>query len=312
MDWRQTRERVMALPILRERAEYLRGEIERAEAAVARLLREYEKGRRGVEKLQNETLSAFLFLLVGKHEQRLDERMEAELAAKLRYDNEAAHLARLRDELAEMDGRIAALAAEERQYQAELAARREQQMAGLSRQACDIFAKLWEEYEALSAQMARLQETKATLKAAMDAAWAALDSLDSAKSWSTVDLFTRSSFLVHIAKYSHIDEAEENFNALSHYLGKLYDELGDRYGLCGGVLEGIEGISSTQRAVDLWFDNIFTTMSVKNKLANNADEISDVVAMLNRVEIQLDEKRKMLAAEIAKNRQAEEELLISK
>jgi hypothetical protein len=61
-----------------------------------------------------------------------------------------------------------------------------------------------------------------------------------------------------MAKYYLIDSAVESFHRLSSQLRDLKAELNDVEGLTASRL--IE-ISSSQRTVDFWFDNIFTGLS---------------------------------------------------
>jgi hypothetical protein len=111
-----------------------------------------------------------------------------------------------------------------------------------------------------------------------------------------------------MAKYSHIDEAEENFNVLSHDLRKLKAELGDVEGLS---VSGLNEISSGQRAVDFWFDNIFNDLSVRSQIKDNAAKIKSLIKNVDKTEAALKAKLREREKELVKNKQLEEELLLS-
>ena len=111
-----------------------------------------------------------------------------------------------------------------------------------------------------------------------------------------------------MAKYSHIDEAEKTFHTLSSQLRHLRTELKDVQGL---TVPGLNEISSTQRAVDFWFDNIFTDLSVRKQIKGNVGQISNQIRSVNTIESTLNTKQRQLESSLKKNRIREEELLIS-
>ena len=111
-----------------------------------------------------------------------------------------------------------------------------------------------------------------------------------------------------MAKYSYIDEAEKNFNILSHDLRELRTELSDVQGL---TVAGLTEISSGQRSVDFWFDNIFTDLSVRSKIIDNAKQINELTKNITSAESALKSKLNEKEKEFIKNQRSEEELLIS-
>jgi len=114
---------------------------------------------------------------------------------------------------------------------------------------------------------------------------------------------------VHMAKYSHMDEAEEILHTLAAQLQELQEEMGDVHGMDAGNLDGLQGISSGERMVDFWFDNIFTDWSVKSKIGNNADEVRQIMRNLQRIQSALETYLSELDASLARL-QAEEEALL--
>jgi hypothetical protein len=109
----------------------------------------------------------------------------------------------------------------------------------------------------------------------------------------------------HMVKYSHIDDAERNFHTLSSQLRSLKSELSDVKGL---ALPWLNQISSGQRMVDFWSDNIFTDLSVRSKVSENADKIRELFKNIKDVEKSLKSKLIHLDTEIERNRNNEEEL----
>ena len=307
MDINELRDRIQALPTLENRLAALQREIDAARAEVSELLRKYERERGDVERLEKESLSAFMLKLVGRYEDKLDREQQEEISAKLAYDRAAARLDSLTRDCDSLHSRIAGLRDDERRYQTELDNRRAQ-VSGLTGKHAERYAALERERNAIMAQRTEIEEAMRAAHAAISTARDARKSLDDAQGWATFDAFTRGGIISHMAKYSHIDEAERSFGVLSSQLRDLRTELADVNGMS---VDGLSEISSTQRAVDFWFDNIFTDLSVRGQIMDNAAELDRLLRGIETAEAALRSKLARCEAELAANHRAEEELLVS-
>jgi len=304
----ELRDRVLMLPALEKRMRLLLEEIRKAEEDVSSLLQKYERGSRDVERLQKDSFSAFLFKLIGKYEDKLEKEQRGEINAKIDYDRAVTHLESLTSEKDELAGRIAALKSEERKYHAELEKRRREISGRLSEPNGKRYAELEAERNAIISQITEIEEALKVAARAKSTAQKIAKSLESAEGWATFDAFTRGGIITHMAKYSHIDEAEKNFNILSHDLRELRAELSDVQGLSAA---GFTEISSGQRTVDFWFDNIFTDLSVRSKIIDNAKQVNSLIKNITAAESALKSKLNEKEKEFAKNQRSEEDLLIS-
>ena len=307
MDIIELRDRIQALPALEKKMSTLQKELQSARDEVSKLLRQYEQERGDVERLKKESLSSFLLKLVGKYEDKLEREQQEEITAKLAYDRAAMRLEELTQEQDSLKQRIFDLKAEEKLYQAELNNRRSQ-LGGLTGQDAERYAQLEIERKAIITQMTEIREAMSAASRAKSTALSAQASLKSAQSWATYDALTSGGILSHVAKYRHIDSAELNFNVLSSQLRALKKELGDVKGM---NTNGLSEISSTQRAVDFWFDNIFTDLSVRGQIMDNADQISRLLRGIYSAESALKTKMRECETKLAANRSAEESLLVS-
>jgi chromosome segregation ATPase len=307
MDIIELRNRIQALPTLENKLSALQKELQTAQNEVSELLRQYERERGDVERLEKESLSTFLRKLVGRYEDKLDREQQEEISAKLNYDRAAARLDSLSRERDSLNTRISDLRAEERQYQAELEQRRSW-VKGLAGEPAERYAKLERERNAIMAQFTEIEEAKRAASRAKATALNARKSLDSAQGWATFDAFTRGGIISHMAKYSHIDEAEQSFSVLSSQLRDLKTELSDVNGMS---VDGLSEISGVQRAVDFWFDNIFTDLSVRGQIMDNAAELDRLLRAIETAEAALSAKLKQYKSELDANRRAEEALLAS-
>lgn len=304
----ELRDRVSALSTLEKRFESLKQSIQKTEKEVSNLLQQYERESKDVDQMQRESLSAFLFRLVGKYEDKLEKEQLEEINAKTAYDCAVAHLEHLIQEKDELESRITALRQDEKTYQCELETRRCELSSKLSEPDGVRYTELENERKAIISQITEIEEALKAANRAMSTADKIAKSLDSAEGWATFDSFTRGGIISHMAKYSHIDEAEQNFNVLSHNLQELKSELSDVKGL---TVSGLSEISSGQRTIDFWFDNIFTDLSVRSQIKDNAEQINELIKNIYKAQAVLDAKRSELENKLDKNKQREEELLLS-
>jgi hypothetical protein len=304
----EVRDRLLTIPTLNSRLDAIRAQIQTTEDEVAALLKQYERESRDVARIQEESFSAFLYKLVGKYEDKLEKEQREEINAKIAYDRAVSKLSALIRDKEDIGARITRLLEEKRRYEAELESRRRQVSAKLSEPENRVYDELNSERNGILSQATEIDEALRVVSRIGPIVEEISKSLDSAEGWATFDAFTRGGIISHMAKYSHIDEAERGFNALSHELRELKSELRDIEGIS---VSGLSEISSVQRAVDFWFDNIFTDLSVRGQIKDNAAQIDDLKSSLNAVEAVLHNKRRDLDNKLARNRQSEEELLLS-
>ncbi|WP_208559366.1 hypothetical protein [Marinilactibacillus kalidii] len=100
----------------------------------------------------------------------------------------------------------------------------------------------------------------------------ALNALDSAKSWSTVDMLGGGLF-TDLAKYNHIDHAEEIMKDIEMALLRYRKELKD---VPSDWNSQYEYISESHRLMDVLFDNIFTDVSNYQKIADNLTSLENL------------------------------------
>jgi len=304
----ELRDRVLMLPTLENRMMHLQKEIRTAEDEVAGLLRGYERERRDVEQIQKESLSSFIFKVIGKYEDKLEKERREEINAKLAYDRAVTRRDSLVREKEELSSRISVLRGEERTYQTELSIRRRELANKFTGPEGARYAELENERKEIVSQITEIREALSAAARVKSTAQEAFESLKSAEGWATYDAFTRGGIFSHIAKYSHIDSAEHSFHSLSSQLRGLKSELSDVHGL---TVSGLSEISSVQRTVDFWFDNIFTDLSVRGQIKDNAGEISRLLDAIDAAESALRAKLRAEEAMCAENRRREEELLLS-
>jgi hypothetical protein len=304
----ELRDRVLTLPMFEKRMDLLEKEILEATSTVSVLLRRYEQDCRDVQRIQKNSLSAFMFKIAGKYDGKLEKEQRKEIDAKLAYDRAVTNLVCLEQEKTELAFDILSLQADKETYQTELENKRSdvsnQQVASEGAQ----YVELETERNAIIAQITEIEQAITALAHAKSTVKTMLKSLKSAQNWATYDAFTRGGIITHVKKYSHIDEAEKNYHLLSSQLSNLQSELNDVEGL---TVSGFNEISSSQRTIDFWFDNIFTDLSIRNQVKDNAEQMNRLLTNMNTIETSLNSKLNQKSEELLKNRHREEEFLLS-
>ncbi|MCL1882369.1 MAG: hypothetical protein FWF81_01265 [Defluviitaleaceae bacterium] len=300
-EWNEIRDKVLSLPALENRMNLLSKIVREAENAVFDLRRAYGKEAADVTRLEESTFTGFLLKILGKYENRLEKEQQEEIHAKLEYDKATIHWENLKNDHRELSGRINEIKREKIAYDLEIH-RRRTELAACTSDDGQKYAEIEKEHESLVSEITQIAETLRITSRIISTANAAISSLESAEDWATLDVFTKGGILTHALKYSNVDDAEQHIHTLSSLLRELK-------GSTTLNLDGLSEISSGQRAVDLWFDNIFTNLSIRGKIIDNASKVKDVLQKTKQLHSQLDSKLSKSKTALASNRRREESFI---
>ncbi len=112
---------------------------------------------------------------------------------------------------------------------------------------------------------------------------AALDVINSAASWSTWDTFGGGGLLTDMVKYDRLEEAQELVRQANDAMAHFATELAD-VGIA--AVEGIE-IDGLARMFDVWFDNIFSDLSVRSRIGEARVRVEAAQDAVRRIMDQL-------------------------
>lgn len=306
-DPRTMQDAARRLPALQKRLETLQADLQRAESEAAELLYQYEKEKRDVEHMQKESFSNFALRVMGRFDARAEKERGEEMAAKARYDKARARRDGLGQDLARLRAGVQESQAAARQYQAFLERRRDSLALDAGSPAALRLQALEAERQRLTDQVVEVDEALAATGRAAATANQVAASLDSAEGWASYDVWVGKGLFSHMAKYQQIDDAEAAFNTLAAQLAQLRAELADVEGFAAPEFQGI---STGQRAVDFWFDNIFTDLSVRGQIRDNQDRARQLLSALRQVAAALEERRRRLGRELDDNAGLQEEALV--
>jgi hypothetical protein len=275
---------------------------ERLEQARAQLAGEQQE----VAALESFSMTRIMAGLRGRRDAELDRERAEAAAAEYAVAEAAARLATEQRELDSLDSRIADFGDLDRRH-AELLARREEEVrrdpAGAA--TAERLTALAERAGALRARSVQLEEADAAAREAHGALQETARHLGSAGSWATYDTFFGGGLVGDMVKHDKLDRAAALMRRADAALAHLGTELAD-VGI-GSV--GEIGIGSMTRALDVWFDNIFSDWAVRDRIAQADDRVQRLLVGVADIGRELRARQQQTVAELADTAAERERLL---
>lgn len=235
---------------------------------------------RDVEKLETFSPTRIMAGLRGDRSTDLERETAERDAARYRAaEAQARYDALLRD----ADGyhaQLAEYADVEQEYAAALDAKEAHLRANGS---APRLLEIAEERGALAARDKELAEAHAAAVGAAQLLAIAEEKLGSARSWSNWDAFGGGGMLTDMMKYDRMDEATASLRQCEGALVALSRELAD----LGLAAVGAVSPDSMTRGFDVWFDNIFSDLSVRSRIIDAHERVRHLRAHLGGVIAQL-------------------------
>ena len=262
---------------------------EALEKAIANL----EKENRDLERLRNDSFSNTLLKLFGNFDRRYDKEYREIIGAKVEFDKAYAMKIAAARRVKEVEADIEEKKLRLRNIKEDVLRRHPDMNQVISERQQQILAIQHEWRETNEAEQAGL----AVLEALSDI----ISGLDAADAISTWDLITDSSLILDFLKYDKLDAAEASLLHLEQTVYTFARELRD----LDFVFEtDLETISSTQRALDIFFDNLFSDWGTKVIIEKNIenlkklqDSTEDVMESLAAKKRELETTLEVLAIE---------------
>ena len=283
-------------------------ELQAQRKSVSRRVRQLEKEKESeqadVDRLERGSLAAFFYQMVGRMDEKMDKEQQEAYAARVRYDAAARELASIDADLARLETRLKGLSGCEQRYQDALMERfREikatnspaaQELMESESRVVDLKLRRREIREAIQAGKKALKQTEAVL-----------ESLDSARGWSTMDLIGGGVWS-DLAKYDHLDEAQEQVEQLQVDLRRFKTELAD-VELNADIQVTVEGFL---RFADFFFDNLFTDWEVRDHIDQSIEQVKDTRRQIQRVLDKLERMEGSIKAQLEDETEKQEQIAL--
>ncbi len=253
----------------------LRGEAVTARSELEAVRRRHALEEEDVRRLDGVTLSALMAAVRGSRSGELDRERAEEVAARYALQTATARLTAVEARREEVDQRLARLG--------ETADRREQAAQAHAEAVRGAGGVPAPELESVLDELARVRAEATEVREALGAgqrAHALLDAarghLGSAESWSTYDTWLGGGLLASSVKHDRIDSASDRMGEAQQALFDFARELSDVQAV--PTVRADLGISPTSRTVDVWFDNVFTDLSVGARITESLRDVDAALA----------------------------------
>jgi hypothetical protein len=237
--------------------------LEGQSAELDELRTRYAVEQRDVDRLEGLSLTRVLVALRGSREGDLDrERAEAE-AARYRVAEAESRRAAIRTEIDATEARLAELAGVPARYE-DAVDDKERYLRSTGGPRAVALMVLAEERGRIEAEVRELDEARRAADVAGQALGELRRQLDSAGGWSTYDTFFGGGVVSSMMKHDRLDGAARAAAYADRCLAVLRAELAD-VGVAPSMAPTI-GVDGFTRFADVWFDNIFTDMAVREHI----------------------------------------------
>lgn len=242
----------------------------------------WRKEQEDVRRLEGGSLANYFFQVIGKLDEKLDQERQEAYAAKVKLDAAQRELAGVEEDITEIQSRLADIGIAEVQYRNELAKKRAVLKASGTAAADQILA-IEQRIAASEAQKRELREAIAAGYSARTTADRILSELEDADGWNTWDLFGGGGIITHMAKHSHLDEAQDLVSELQSKLRRFKTELAD-IRITANMQVNVDGFL---RFADYFFDGLFADWAVGDRISQSMSAVSDtkskITGMLNKL-----------------------------
>lgn len=283
-------------------------ELQAQRKSVSRRVRQLEKEKESeqadVDRLERGSLAAFFYQMVGRMDEKMDKEQQEAYAARVRYDAAARELASIDADLARLEARLKGLSGCEQRYQDALMERFREIKATNSPTAQELMES---ESRVVDLKLRRreIREAIQAGKKALKRTEAVLESLDSARGWSTMDLIGGGVWS-DLAKYDHLDEAQEQVEQLQVDLRRFKTELAD-VEINADIQVTVEGFL---RFADFFFDNLFTDWEVRDHIDQSIEQVKDTRRQIQRVLDKLERMEGSIKAQLEDETEKQEQIAL--
>jgi hypothetical protein len=241
---------------------------------------EYAAEQADVERLEGLSLTRVLASLRGARDDQLArERAEAE-AAHYRAREAQVRLDQLRREYEAAQARLGQLSEAPATYAAVLD-EKERWLAGSGDPRGARLLALADERGRLAGELREIREALGAARLAREACAQVQERLGSASNWSTYDTFFGGGAISSAVKHTRLDDAAEAAAYADRCLAVLRTELAD-IGDAGPINPQL-ATDRTTRFLDVWFDNIFTDLTVRDQIKQAQENVARSIQLVTNV-----------------------------
>ena len=254
----------------------------------------YRSEAKDVARLEGVGWGALVSAVRGTRTGELERERAEEVAARYAAQSATERLARLDRDYAETQSLRAVLGnVEERREEAAREHASALRLAGSSPELESTLDRL----ATLDSELREIDEALAAGQRARGALAQAQRQLGSADAWSGYDTFLGGGIVSSMVKHDRLDQAGRAIANAQHTLATFSRELSDVPQ--AQQLSVDLGISPTTRTLDIWFDNIFSDLAVRDQIKTSLRALSAASGAVDAAFNQLNARQSVLKRERA-------------
>jgi len=263
------------------------------------------KEQEDVEKLEGRSLANYFYQVIGKLDDKLDQERKEAYAAKVKLDAAERELAGIESDIKEIQEQITDVLVAEARYKDALELKR-RQLKDSGTQVADQILSMEERIAALQAQKQEIREAISAGYSARSTADRILSELEDADGWNTWDILGGGGIITHMAKHSHLDEAQDLVQELQSQLRRFKTELADIQ-ISANMQVNIDGFL---RFADYFFDGLFADWAVGDKISQSLSSVSNTKSEINRMLDKLNDMENAVDQKIQQKRTKLEQFVV--
>ena len=231
-----------------------------------------------VEKLEGRSLANYFFQVVGKLDEKLNKERKEAYAAKVKLDAAERELAGIESDISDIQSQLSEIRVAEAQYKEALEKKRAM-LKESGTVAADQILDIEQKITAMEAQKREIKEAISAGYSARGTADRILSELESADGWNTWDMLGGGGIITHMAKHSHLDEAQDLVSELQSKLRRFKTELADIQ-ITANMQVNVDGFL---RFADYFFDGLFADWAVGDKISQSQSSVSATKSQISRM-----------------------------
>ena len=259
------KESIKLKKILKREIDTLEDQLEKDEKKLYDLEKVLKKEKKDVDNLNKLSVSNIIATVLNNKENKLEKEEQENLMVKLKYDELLASINILKEDLFNKKNRLRTLYNCEEEYNKAINEKIKlinvydikEKISNLDKRINNIINESREVKEAYSAGSKLIIEVNH-----------AKDELRSAKNWGILDI-AGGDMMSSIVKHNKIKKANDRFYKITELISNFNKELKD-------INLSNLSFSRTSMTFDLFFDNIFTDISVQNKINDALNSIEEL------------------------------------
>ena len=283
--------------ILKREVYILEDNLEKDKNKLYNLAKDLKKKKKDIDNLNKFSFSNILAIVLNNKENKLEKEEQEYLMVKLKYDELLGSINILKEDLVSKRSILRTLGNCEEEYNKVINEKIKlikvygnfdikEKISNLDKRINNILNEIREIKEAYSVGRKLIIQVSY-----------AKDELRSAKNWGIFDI-AGGDMISSIVKHNKIKKANDKFYRIKELINSFNKELGD-------INLSNLSFSTTTVTLDLFFDNIFTDISVQNKIN---DELNNIEQLNIKVELIMNELQRRYDSLEIKLRDAKKQL----